>query len=202
MPTDEQFDILSEFSAAVGKSVLSVLFNRMTFVTNVEKTSGLCAFSLRLAIWSINCVTLTHLAHSKVCASIVQMCLVSHDRKPTILIADDEDTIRDLLKVYLCKSGFEVIATRDGAEAVRVFRSTLEAIDLVLMDIRMPVMDGVKALGLMQATNPNVRCCFFTSMADYDVEELLRSGAIRIFPKPFSLSELADSLWNLALNGK
>lgn len=130
------------------------------------------------------------------------MCLLSQDRKPTILIADDEDTVRELLKVFLSRSGFDVIATRDGAEAVAAFCSNLDSIDLVLMDIRMPVMDGVKAFGLMQSERPDVRCCFFSSMADHNVEDLIDRGAIRVFQKPSALAELANSLWELATSAR
>lgn len=66
--------------------------------------------------------------------------------KPRILIADDDNETRELLRILLVREGFRVDGARDGIAALRIFeeaRKDPEPIDLVVMDGAMPVMDGL-----------------------------------------------------------
>ena len=60
--------------------------------------------------------------------------------KPKVLVVDDEQDIRELLKFYLNKEGYEVIEAADGQEALAIFEN--EYIDLGIIDVMMPKMDG------------------------------------------------------------
>ena len=62
----------------------------------------------------------------------------------TILVADDEKEIRELLRLYLENSGYKVIEAEDGQQALDILRS--EKIDLCLLDIMMPKVDGYRVL--------------------------------------------------------
>jgi CheY-like chemotaxis protein len=76
-----------------------------------------------------------------------------------ILIAEDEDPVRALVARALAQDGHEVVATADGAEALDVLQREAGRFDLVLTDIRMPVMDGI-ALALATARDfPARRSC-------------------------------------------
>ena len=63
--------------------------------------------------------------------------------KPRVLVVDDEQDIRELLKFYLNKEGYEVIEAANGEEALTIFEN--EYIDLGIIDVMMPVMDGIEA---------------------------------------------------------
>ena len=69
---------------------------------------------------------------------------------PRLLIVDDDNSIRLLLKHFLTKSGFQVEQAENGQEAIGILESS--QIDLVLMDIEMPVMDGVRTLATIRRT--------------------------------------------------
>ena len=60
--------------------------------------------------------------------------------KAKVLVVDDEKDIRELIKFYLNKEGFEVLEAGDGEEALEIFEN--EYIDLGIIDVMMPVMDG------------------------------------------------------------
>ena len=60
--------------------------------------------------------------------------------KARVLVVDDEKDIRELIKFYLNKEGFEVLEAGDGEEALEIFEN--EYIDLGIIDVMMPVMDG------------------------------------------------------------
>lgn len=67
----------------------------------------------------------------------------SRGSKPTVLVVDDSDDMRELMALQLQLNGYEVIEARDGLQAVELARQSNPA--LILMDINMPVMDGMTA---------------------------------------------------------
>ena len=68
-------------------------------------------------------------------------------RKPTILIAEDEDDLREMYTMALTRAGFEVLQAINGQEALDWLEQRYTTIDLILLDIVMPGMDGFEALG-------------------------------------------------------
>lgn len=114
---------------------------------------------------------------------------------PRLLIVDDEPAVRTLLTIGLSREGFDVTAASTGAEAVACFEQATRTIDLVLLDVNMPGLDGPQTMAALREINPNVRCCFMSGyLGRYSPEELSQLGSWRIFPKPFRLKEIADSL--------
>lgn len=64
------------------------------------------------------------------------------EKKKSILVVDDEKDIRDVIEIYLINEGFEVITACDGLEALEKLKN--EAIDLIILDIMMPKLDGIR----------------------------------------------------------
>lgn len=119
--------------------------------------------------------------------------------KPGILITDDEPLVRRLLQLVLEQQGFTVWLAANGREAVELYRQHRQKIAVVLLDVRMPELDGPQALAALREFAPNLVCCFMTGHAGaYTESELLGLGAIRVFAKPFALEELCRFLWQLA----
>ena len=119
--------------------------------------------------------------------------------KPGILVVDDDDGIRGMVAFYLDRHGYTVWQAANGQEAVEVYQQHRDAIAVVLLDVRMPGLDGPQALQALRVINPEIRCCFMTGESGpYTLEELYRLGAIRVFRKPFaSLPELVQVLGEL-----
>jgi CheY-like chemotaxis protein len=119
-------------------------------------------------------------------------------RKPGILVVDDEAAVRLLLHAGLRHYGFAVWQAVNGQEAIEMYRQESSAIDLLLLDVRMPVLDGPHTLAALLRLNPHLRCCFMTGQAGiYSEEQLLALGAVRVFQKPFSLAEMVEALAQL-----
>lgn len=113
--------------------------------------------------------------------------------QPTILIADDQPALLTVTRNYLESLGFEVITARDGAEAVQQ-AMTLQP-DLILMDVRMPVVDGLTAIRQIRAsTDPKTRAITIVSLSGHasaaDKEKCLAAGATAYLTKPFGVREL------------
>jgi CheY-like chemotaxis protein len=118
-----------------------------------------------------------------------------------MLIVDDEPPLLRLAEIGLRQHGFAVWTAPDGEEALRVYRRHAAEIDLVLSDIQMPGMDGPRLLCELRKLNPVVRCCFMTGDSGrYSLAELLANGALQVFQKPFSVTDIADALRNLILS--
>jgi CheY-like chemotaxis protein len=116
-------------------------------------------------------------------------------RKPGILIADDMALILTLLKFELEPRGLAVWLAVDGDDALDLYRRHRNDIDLVLLDVRMPGLDGPQTMAALQRLNPDVVVCFMSGdFGTYTKEELLDRGAAWIFSKPFRPVEVADLL--------
>ena len=74
-----------------------------------------------------------------------------------ILVADDEESVRTFASTVLRKAGHDVLAACDGSEALTIYRSSRDRIDLIITDMAMPVMDGPQAMQLILAARPDVR---------------------------------------------
>jgi CheY-like chemotaxis protein len=115
--------------------------------------------------------------------------------RPGILVVDDEAAVRQVLALVLAHAGFEVWVAATGEEAVALYRRHRDAVDVVLLDVRMPGMDGQRTLAALRRLDPGVPCCFMSGdPCEYTEEELLGLGAARVFEKPLPLREAAQVL--------
>ncbi len=113
-------------------------------------------------------------------------------------MAEDDETIRALLSTALREQGLPAWLAADGADALDLFRRHRPEIGVVLLDVRMPRLDGPATLAAIRKIDPQVPCCFMSGFsADYSEEELLALGAVRVFDKPFRLHQVIAVLGQL-----
>jgi two-component system, NtrC family, response regulator PilR len=106
-----------------------------------------------------------------------------------VLIVDDEQSMRDMLRIVLRREGYDVSVARDGREAIEILRN--HPMDLLLSDIRMPEVSGVDVLRAAKDLNRDIIAIMMTAFASTDTAvEALRLGANDYFTKPFSMDEL------------
>jgi CheY-like chemotaxis protein len=119
---------------------------------------------------------------------------------PGILVVDDEPMLLDLLLLILQRQGFRVWTASSGPSALEVYRQQKDAVSVVLLDVRMPGMDGPQTLAELRKLNSSVRVCFMSGFTGgHNPEDLLALGAAAFFEKPFQIQPLAEQLWQLAL---
>jgi DNA-binding response OmpR family regulator len=106
-----------------------------------------------------------------------------------ILICDDEKEIVNALKIYLNDPDYELLEAYDGEEAVEAVRE--KDVQLLLLDIMMPKMDGITALKNMRSRGINVPVLMLTAKSEVDDRVAgLDAGADDYLPKPFAMKEL------------
>ena len=106
-----------------------------------------------------------------------------------ILIAEDEEIVRDVISKFLTGEGYHVITANDGLSAIKLLR--LEDIKLVLSDLRMPGADGMEVLRTAMQVNPKISVVLMTAYGTLDTAlEAMKEGAYDYIVKPFVMQQL------------
>jgi two-component system, cell cycle sensor histidine kinase and response regulator CckA len=120
------------------------------------------------------------------------------DRRRTILLVEDETLVRDLTVARLDVLGYDAIVAEDGEEGVSIFRERLNEIDLVMLDYKMPGMNGVEAFREFIRIKPDVEvmlCSGYTE--DVVMQSFPGKRPAGILHKPYSLGALRAELRRL-----
>lgn len=109
--------------------------------------------------------------------------------KDKILVADDEQSMREFLEIMLKKEGYKVTLASNGEEVIHLIENDL--FDLVLLDIRMPKLDGITALKRIKAITPETIVIMITAYASADTAiRAMKEGAYDYITKPFKVDEI------------
>ena len=111
-----------------------------------------------------------------------------------ILVADDEAIVRIFATTVLRKAGYDVVAARDGFEAVTLYRTYTDLIDLVITDIAMPVMDGPEAVRLIYEARPGARIICMSGLGRKECPP-----GVQFLQKPFTPDALCASVSELLM---
>ena len=112
-----------------------------------------------------------------------------------VLIADDEDSMRSLVARAIAMDGHETVTAADGAEALDILTGDARAFDLLLTDIKMPIMDGI-ALALAVARDfPDLVILLMTGFADQrERASGLKAIVHDVVTKPFSVADIRSAV--------
>lgn len=110
-----------------------------------------------------------------------------------ILIAEDEEGLAAILKMALVGEGFVVHLAAHGQEALELYQRLDHEIALVLLDVRMPCLDGPQTLAALRRLDPHLSCWLMTAhIPPWTRKALLALGADHVLAKPFDLDEVLD----------
>lgn len=109
----------------------------------------------------------------------------------TILIVEDEEMIRDVTSMCIKSNGHMVVTCKNGREGADYYREHWREIDVVLLDMVMPEMNGRQCFEAMKAVNPKVRVIITSGYApDADAQAMLAGGALAFVQKPYTPAQL------------
>ncbi len=114
-----------------------------------------------------------------------------------ILVIDDEEQLRDLLKQMLSRDGHDVTTAFDGVEGIRVFNEFKP--DLVITDIIMPNKDGIEVITELLSKNPKIAIIAISGgrraiTAEFNLESAELLGVKGILSKPFTREQLREAV--------
>src|SRR5688572_23002982 len=105
-------------------------------------------------------------------------------RQPTLLVVDDEPSMRSLLQRFAQNEGFEVVAAGDGCQTLAWLRPGLA--DVAIVDLRMPQVDGLEVLAAIRAADPGCQVILMTGDLTVDTAvQAVKAGALDYLSKPF-----------------
>ncbi len=114
-------------------------------------------------------------------------------RRPRILVVDDDIGMCDTLSDILEDGGFEVVTGHNGVEALEYVRQA--EFDAVLMDIKMPRMNGVEACKVIRSEKPNLAVFLMTAFSvETLVAEALSDLGVQVLSKPLDIDSMLDML--------
>jgi signal transduction histidine kinase len=112
------------------------------------------------------------------------------ETKAIVLVIDDEQGIRDMLSFNLSQDGYVVLTAQNGEEGIQKVREN--KIDIIITDIKMPVMDGITVLGKVKEINPEIEVIVATGYGTLETAiECMKKGACDYINKPFDINELS-----------
>jgi CheY-like chemotaxis protein len=114
---------------------------------------------------------------------------------PRVLVADDEESMRLLVARAIAMDGHDVVTAEDGAEALDILASESGAFDLLLTDIKMPIMDGI-ALALAAARDfPDLTILLMTGFADQRERASGLDAIVHdVITKPFAVADIRTAV--------
>lgn len=121
----------------------------------------------------------------------------TEDRAPSILLVDDEDSIRRLMKAVLADTGFRILTAGSSDEALGVLEIQGECIRLVVTDIQMPPgMDGLSLAEAVRRRRPDLPVLFVSGYSHFysRLSQLLEEGRTWFLQKPFSPLQLVQAV--------
>ena len=113
--------------------------------------------------------------------------------KETILLVDDEQSVRGIVVKILRRAKYNVLEAEDGETAVRISKEHPGKIDLVITDMYMPGLRGREVVERLAPTRPGLRALFISGYADQDARTGVPAGA-NFLNKPFSGQELTSAV--------
>jgi CheY-like chemotaxis protein len=120
----------------------------------------------------------------------------------TVLVVDDDPSVRQVASQMLEMAGYEVLLAGDGGEAVACFAARPEAIDLVLLDMTMPNMDGSEAFQELRKLRPDVRVILSSGYNEQDAtNRFAGKGLAGFIQKPYRAAKLLAAVGE-ALGGQ
>ena len=121
--------------------------------------------------------------------------LESKSEKGVILLVDDEETIIEVCTKMLQRLGYHVLEAIDGQRAIDIFEKEKDVIDIVLLDMRMPGMNGATVYNRLIQIQPNVKVILFSGFFEnQQIRKILKNENVDLIQKPVRLKQMSQKL--------
>ncbi|WP_444909992.1 response regulator [Microbulbifer sp. TRSA005] len=143
------------------------------------------------------------IAEAKVSRQQKQTVPQSAKRQLRIMVVDDEAIVRSYSKTLFEMNGHSVTTFASAEQAITYYRQHYDQVDLVILDMIMPGMDGQELFAFLQRINPEVKALLSTGFSvDSKVQEVIKDGVLDCIQKPFTYDRLSNKIEELILSGQ
>ncbi len=119
---------------------------------------------------------------------------IPNKERPLILVAEDDESNFKLIKAII-NNRCDVLWARNGQEMLNLYEQHGEQADVLLMDLKLPLMDGLEATHIIRQSSPDIPIIVQTAYAFYeDQQQAMVAGATEVLVKPITLMALRNSL--------
>ena len=119
---------------------------------------------------------------------------IPNKERPLILVAEDDESNFKLIKAII-NNQCDLLWARNGQEMLNLYEQHGEQADVLLMDLKMPLMDGLEATRIIRQSSPDIPIIVQTAYAFYeDQQQAMVAGATEVLVKPITLMALRNSL--------
>jgi DNA-binding NtrC family response regulator len=116
------------------------------------------------------------------------------ETKGTILLADDEDMVREIGTQMLKRLGFDVIGAENGRKAIDLYQENLDSVNVVILDLVMPDLGGAEAVDEIKKINPDAKIMLSSGYGrDGSTNDIMKSCS-GFIQKPFSMQQLSEAI--------
>ncbi len=120
---------------------------------------------------------------------------IKSGKTPTILVVDDQLTVRELMKDIFVADGYNVLEANNGEDGLRIYKENRERVDLVIVDIIMPKMNGAELYFALHELNPRLPILITSGYSDEELKRsLIEHGARGYIPKPPDVAKLRTQI--------
>ena len=119
----------------------------------------------------------------------------SKDEKGVILLVDDEEVVLDVCSKMLQRLDYQVLEAKDGQKAIEVFKKNKNIVNLVILDMRMPGMDGSTVYDHLKQIKSDVKVLLASGyFENQQIGNILENGHDDLIQKPFNIKQLSEKL--------
>jgi CheY-like chemotaxis protein len=116
----------------------------------------------------------------------------------TILLVDDDAMILDVGKQMMERTGLEVVTAKSGPKAIEIYKKDYKKIDLVILDLMMPEINGVDTYYELRKINPDIKALFSSGYRkNMDINTIIEGGRSAFIQKPFKMEQLTQEIGKL-----
>jgi CheY-like chemotaxis protein len=120
-----------------------------------------------------------------------------------ILIVDDEEDVREVLKLHLEGENYSTLEAENGDEAIKVLRREMTNVAVILCDIRMPKVDGIECIDYLRREAPSIPIVVVTAYPDSELAvDLMKKGVKDYLVKPVDKEKLVSTVKKLVAAGR
>lgn len=116
------------------------------------------------------------------------------EKQRTLLVVDDEPLMTELLLHMMSREGYRVLTAHSGAEALQIVRQEGSSVDLILLDINMPEMDGLQTARALQQEAPGIPVLIATGFGDILAESTFPANVTGVVSKPYQGKVIATRI--------